>query len=350
MLAALYSGLLALPLALAWWTGIAAANSFWREAVSITGLVGCAMLLLQFVTSGRYELLSGGVGIDVTMAFHKWAARLLLTIVILHPLLLQFPISLDRLDMFWVGLGAALSAPRYLTGTVALVLVIVVVIFAVLRDRLPAPYEVWRASHALMALAAVWLAVLHGIGVGTYSDAGTLSVLWPALAVVATALLLGDHLVKSYRMRRQGWKVSSNRKVADRMWELVVAPDQDQQPLRYRAGQFAWITCAPKRLLLLDHPFSIASSPAAGGNLTFIIKEIGDFIRHIREVKPGCPIGIDGPHGGFALNDRHADAVVLIAGGVGIAPVLGILRDLQTRGDKRPVRLIYAAGGANLDD
>jgi len=343
-LAIFYSAMLALPLALAWSTGIAPAASFWREAVSITGLVGCMMLLLQFVTSGRFELLSGSVGIDVTMGFHKWAARLLLVIVILHPLLLQFPLTGDRLGMFWTRLGAALTSPRYQTGTIALVLVVLVVLLAALRDRLPAPYEVWRASHGLLALAAIWLAVLHAIGVGTYSDAGVLGVLWPALAVVATALLLGVHLIKSFRMRRQGWRIRSNRKLADRMWELVVEPTAAGRGLDYRAGQFAWITFAPRRLLLLDHPFSLASSPAAGPELIFVIKEAGDFTRHIGEFEPGRAVGIDAPHGSFTLDDRDADAVVLIAGGVGIAPILGLLRDLKACGDTRPIRLIVAAG------
>jgi predicted ferric reductase len=343
-LAVVYSLMLASPLSLAWWTGISPATSFWREAVSITGLVGCMMLVLQFLTSGRYETLSGGVGIDVTMGFHKWAARFLLVIVVLHPVLLQFPLTGDRLDTFWLRLGAAVTAPRYLTGTVALVLVVLVVLLGILRDRLPAPYEIWRASHGLMVLAAVWLAVLHAIGVGTYSQAGALAVLWPALATVATALLLGVHLVKSFRMRRQGWRIVANRKIADRMWELTVAPEKGRPGLDYRAGQFAWITFAPRRLLLLDHPFSIASSPAAGPNLVFVIKEIGDFTRHIGELEPGRAVGVDAPHGSFTLDDRDADAVVLVAGGVGIAPILGILRDLAARGDRRPVRLIYAAG------
>jgi predicted ferric reductase len=343
VLAVAYSGILALPLALAWRTGIAPANNIWRELVSTTGLVACAMLLLQFVTSGRYETLSGRVGIDVTMAFHKWAARLLLAVVILHPLLLQLPVSFDNLGLFFTRLGTALTSSRYLTGTIALVLVILVVTVGLLRDRLPVPYEVWRASHWLMVLATVWLAVLHAIGVGTYSGAGVLRVLWPVFAVLATALLLGVHLIKTFRMRSQGWQIRSVRKVADRMWELIVGPAGSKR-LAYKAGQFAWITFAPRRLLLLDHPFSIASSPAAGDDIIFVIKESGDFTRHIGEFEPGRKVGIDAPHGSFTLDQLEADAVVLIAGGVGVAPILGLLRDLAARGDKRPVRLIYAAG------
>jgi predicted ferric reductase len=341
-LAVVYSVLLAAPLAIAWASGIEPFDSWW-EATSATGLVGATMLMLQFVTSGRYETLSGRVGIDVTMAFHKWAARILLVVVILHPLVYQFPISFDQLGDFFDRLGHTLIAPRYLSGTVALAFVFIVVTLALLRNRLPIPHEIWRASHGLMVLATAWIVAMHAIGVGSYSRTGVLSVVWPALAVIATALLLGVHLIKSYRMRRQRWRVVSNRKAANRLWELVIAPEGGHR-LSFDAGQFAWITFAPRRFLLLDHPFSIASSPLAADTLTFLIKESGDFTNHIGEIEPGRQVGLDAPHGSFTLAGRDADAVVLIAGGVGVAPIMGLLRDLAARHDPRPVRLIYAAG------
>jgi NAD(P)H-flavin reductase len=93
----------------------------------------------------------------------------------------------------------------------------------------------------------------------------------------------------------------------------------------------------------MDHPFSIADSPTRPG-LSLIIKEMGDFTRQIGTLKPGTPIGIDGPYGEFAVQEHKADAVLLLAGGVGIAPIMGILRDMAARRDPRPVRLAYAAG------
>ncbi len=342
ILAVAYSLILAAPLAIAWVSGMQPFSSWW-EATSATGLVGLTMLMLQFVTSGRYETMSGRVGIDVTMAFHKWAARILLVVVIAHPLLPHFPFSFDQMGAFFGDVGAMMVRPRYLSGTVALGFVIIIVVLALLRNRLPIPHEIWRASHGLMVLATVWIVAMHAIGVGTYSRDGLLRLLWPALAVVATALLLGVHLIKTYRMRHLPWRVVSNRKAANRLWEVKISPEGSHR-LHFTAGQFAWITFAPRRLLLLDHPFSIASSPLGGETLTFLIKELGDFTRHIGEIEPGRLVGLDAPHGSFTLADRDADAVVLIAGGVGVAPIMGLLRDLQARADKRPVRLIYAAG------
>ncbi len=51
---------------------------------------------------------------------------------------------------------------------------------------------------------------------------------------------------------------------------------------------------------------------------------------------------VDGPHGAFTT-DRHPEAAgfVFLAGGVGIAPLMSMLRTLAERRDPRPVHLIY---------
>ncbi len=49
-------------------------------------LTAAALLFLQFLSSGRYESLSGRIGIDCTMGFHRIAAIVLLVLALLHPL------------------------------------------------------------------------------------------------------------------------------------------------------------------------------------------------------------------------------------------------------------------------
>jgi predicted ferric reductase len=91
-----------------------------------------------------------------------------------------------------------------------------------------------------------------------------------------------------------------------------------------------------------EHPFSIASSARRRLRLNFTIKELGDFTRRIGTVVPGQIAYLDGPYGSFSV-DRHPNAdYVFIAGGIGIAPMMGMLRTLADRGDRRPLRLIYA--------
>lgn len=51
---------------------------------------------------------------------------------------------------------------------------------------------------------------------------------------------------------------------------------------------------------------------------------------------------MEGPYGAFTLDDG-AEGAAFIAGGVGITPVISILRTLRDRGDRRPLRLVYGS-------
>lgn len=62
---------------------------------------------------------------------------------------------------------------------------------------------------------------------------------------------------------------------------------------------------------------------------------------HLRTGHARTRVAVDGPHGSFVV-PPEASPVILIAGGVGIAPLLGILEEAAARRDARPYRLLYA--------
>jgi ferredoxin-NADP reductase len=74
----------------------------------------------------------------------------------------------------------------------------------------------------------------------------------------------------------------------------------------------------------------------------FTIRHSGDFTRALRELRPGSPVWVDGPHGAFTPDDAGT-GVVMIAGGVGVTPMMSILRTAAHRGDRRPYRLVVVA-------
>ena len=338
-LALAYVVALTVPLVLAYLYGRSHALG-WREATAATGMVAGVALVLQFVTSGRFEFLSGRIGIDVTMAFHKWSAKVLVLMVIVHPLTFVIPNILADPSRTLDWLLYVFFDRRFLTGTVSGAATILLVVMALNRQKLKR-YGAWRATHGLLALAAVVFLVLHILRAGHYARFFPLDALWPMLAIVVLASALTVYGDRALRMVLTKWRVAGNRKIADGLWELTLS-HQAGKGLRYRAGQFAWIAFGGRRLPLFDHPFSIASAPSAGNDLSFIIKESGDFTGGIGTIAVGTKVGIDAPHGSFVLDEDSADPLLLVAGGVGIAPILAILRELSARGDRRPVRLVYA--------
>jgi predicted ferric reductase len=72
-----------------------------------------------------------------------------------------------------------------------------------------------------------------------------------------------------------------------------------------------------------------------------VIKELGDFTRTVGQITPGTRAYVDGPHGNLVVSDHAEPGIALIAGGVGIAPLMGLLRQLRHEKDERPTMLIY---------
>jgi predicted ferric reductase len=111
---------------------------------------------------------------------------------------------------------------------------------------------------------------------------------------------------------------------------------------RFQPGQFAWINIWYTPFADTEHPFSYSSSAEQTDRIEFTIKELGNFTRTIKQVPVGKRVYIDGPYGAFVPDDHPAyKGYVFIAGGVGITPIMGILRTLADRGEQKPLLLFY---------
>jgi 3-phenylpropionate/trans-cinnamate dioxygenase ferredoxin reductase subunit len=127
------------------------------------------------------------------------------------------------------------------------------------------------------------------------------------------------------------------------VWSLVLRP-KGHEGMPFQPGQFAWITLDISPFRMREHPFSMSSSAEQPDRLEFGIKALGDFTNTIKDVKPGTKAYLDGPYGVFTI-DRYEDAAgfVLIAGGIGITPMMSMLLTHADRQDERPFLLIYAS-------
>jgi predicted ferric reductase len=332
----LYAGLAMFPLAVAW-ADAQPSRGFYYELSTGLALTGFALLLLQFLTSGRFDFLTGRVGIDLTMRLHQLIARTITLFLVVHPFLYAI----------WPGEGGPLARvvqmfaePSFLSGAVAWVLLLLIVGAGVFRDRLPGTYELWRASHGVGALVMAGAGVHHALVLGRHSAHPVIAGFWIVLLVVAALSLLTVYVFRPLALRRRPFRLVANEKAGDRLWELTVEPVGSFAP-RLIAGQFYWVTFGSSPFLLREHPFSASSAPAELPRVRFLIKESGDFTNTSGSVPVGTPAFLDGPRGIFTLEGRAADGIGLVAGGVGIAPVLSILRELRARRDPRPVRLLY---------
>jgi predicted ferric reductase len=338
-LVALYAACAVAPLALA---ALSAPreNDFLAELGIGLGLMAYAMLLAQFISSGRFAALSGRVGIDRTMRFHQLSARVLAVFVLLHPLVPRIPTEAAMLPMAAQMLSIMFTAPHLRSGVLAWGLLLLGVVIAIWRHRLPLNYEAWRALHVVGAIAIAAAGAHHMFTVGSYSATPPLFWFWCALLAIAFASFVFVYWVRPLLLWRMGYHVTGNREVAPGVHELAFEPTKGRG-LRFHAGQFAWLNLKP--VPLFDHPFSLCSSPTEAPRVRMLIRSRGDFTGRLQHIPIGTPVRLDGPHGHFTLTGQDVPSLCFIAGGIGISPIMSMLRDLYAHQDARPVTILYAA-------
>lgn len=328
-----------LPLGLAW-VGASQARSFWDELASGAGMLAFAIILVEFVLSGRFRSVSRRLGMDVTMRFHQLIARTAVVLALIHPFLYQTGFNPQRPWDVTRQLTLTPDIESLGSGIVAWILLTPFILLSISRDKLPYKYETWRLMHGLGALLIAALVLHHALAAGRYSQGPVLGSVWTVLFATAVISVMYVYLVEPALQRRKAWVVHSVRPVALKTWELSLDP-VNHSGLQYEAGQFAWLNVGNSPFSLYENPFSISSAPASGGRLQFMIKELGDFTKTIGRIKPGTRAYVDGPHGNLIVSGRHEPGIALIAGGVGIAPLISILRQLQLEKDQRPTTLVY---------
>jgi predicted ferric reductase len=310
------------------------------------GLLATSMLVCAVVLPSRLRSLTRTFGIDGVLGIHRFVGLAVTLLVGLHIVLVVLT-NPANLALFNV-----MSAPnRARAATGATVALGALIALTMLRRRLQHRYEVWRWVHLALAGSALVLSALH--------------IWWlnhlvrnPSMRAMFVILALGVLVVLGYRWlwlpvfgAGREYMVRELRPESATVSTLVLEPRRDAcngprrgyRTLEFAPGQFAWIRLSPS-VRSQEHPFTIASSAHLGLWTEFTIRHSGDFTNEIRLLKPGDSVWVDGPHGAFTLDLRRTTGLVMIAGGVGITPMMSMLRTLAHRRDQRPHRLLMVAG------
>jgi predicted ferric reductase len=192
-------------------------------------------------------------------------------------------------------------------------------------------------------MAAMVLGLAHAIGVSYYLSLFWKIILWSGIVLTALLLMGYVRLIKPLMMTRKPYLVEDVVSQRGEVWSLVLRP-HGHNGITFDPGQFAWITLDISPFRMREHPFSMSSSGDHAERLEFSIKALGDFTKRIKDVKPGTKAFLDGPYGVFT-SDRYWDSAgfVMIAGGIGITPMMSMLRTAVERKDDRPFLLIYSS-------
>lgn len=123
----------------------------------------------------------------------------------------------------------------------------------------------------------------------------------------------------------------------------LVSPDGGALPFTYLPGQFLTLS-VPEAGKTVKRSYTIASSPTQQHYCEITVKreDQGVASRHLHdEVSEGTLLEVSAPSGKFTFNGEAGDSIVLVGGGVGITPMMSVIRYLTDISWGGQIHLLY---------
>ena len=119
----------------------------------------------------------------------------------------------------------------------------------------------------------------------------------------------------------------------------------DRKPFSFHPGQFVMLS-------VFGHgevPIGISTSSKEKGYFEVAVRSVGGVTKKINSLAVGDTLGVGGPFGnGFPLDQIKGKDVVLVAGGIGLAPLRSLIRHIER--DKNLVKSLTILNGARSVD
>ena len=88
--------------------------------------------------------------------------------------------------------------------------------------------------------------------------------------------------------------------------------------------------------------YSIASSPTQKKYMDITMNLVGEFTKKLWQTKAGNYLLFKGPYGKFYFDEAMSNDLVLIGGGLGITPLMSIIRYCNDKSLKNKIILVYS--------
>lgn len=286
--------------------------------------LGAASLILMSISqimatrAKGLELIFGGL--DRMYLLHKWIGVSAMVFMMLH----------DTIDAEMRNLGAQtfLSDLAEESGEFALYGLLILVVISLTTF---VPYELWKKTHKFIGLFFAMSAFHFAFISKPFANTDLLGLYINGFCALGVFCYLYGLLFHGFLTRKHPYSVS---RISTDQGVTTLNLTPQKRGLKHKAGQFAFLSALDE-----THPFTIASGPKDGRELTFCMKSLGDFTKRLtHHLKEGDTVHLSRPFGTFKL--PRTKKQVWIAGGIGVTPFLAWLDSLADD-DPRDIHLFY---------
>jgi predicted ferric reductase len=303
------------------------------------GVLAASVIICTVVLPSRLRSLTAAFGIERVLKSHRYLGSLALFLVLVHLafVLLDDPNNV-RLLIPWE------APPRARAATAATVALAIMWVMAVARRRLGQRYESWRWIHVVLGMVVFGGGALHVLWLDHLVRDEYMRDWFEASLALVVLVLLYRWVWRPLIAVRNAYVIDEVRHESASVSTLALRPLRSRhRGLQFDPGQFAWIRLDSPFGTRENHPFTIASGAHRPRELEFTVRHAGDYTTMLAQLTPGRRVYIDGPHGSFTVDARRSQGLVLIAGGVGITPMMSMLRTLAHRRDEHRHVLVVGA-------
>ena len=152
------------------------------------------------------------------------------------------------------------------------------------------------------------------------------------------ATILAEHPTGA--MTPQLFRVAAREQDTTDTWTLTLETTSSE-PLVIGPGQFMMVYAFG----IGEVPISVSGPPNKPGPVVLTVRAVGAVTRAICASRPGATLGLRGPFGNtWPVDDAVGGDVVVIAGGIGLAPLRPVvLHALRHQDDFRRIEVLYGA-------
>lgn len=293
---------------------------------SVSAVVGTSLMLFLLLLIARWPVLERAYGQDRLVTWHKKVAPWSLWLIATHVVLIITANALEA-DTAWLGgLGVVLREnPGIVLAIAGLLAMVTAGVTSWRRVRGPLRHETWWTVHLVTYLGVV-LAFFHQVVAGDTFSGGAARTFWVGLYALVLALIAWNRvLLPILRSARHRLVITEVIRESDDVVSVWMT-GRNLVRLRLLPGQFLNFRFAYPGLAYEAHPFSV--SAAEGDRLRITVKALGDGSTALAALAPGTRVTFEGPYGVVTPARAEGSRIVLVAGGVGIGPIVSLVHGM----------------------
>jgi predicted ferric reductase len=305
----------------------------------VSALAGTYAALIGVLFMSRAPWLDQVFGADALRGYHRWIGFITVWGLAAHAVTSTLAYAGGSLARFVPEVvDLVMTVPGMLGAVVSMGLFGLVAVTSVKAARRRLSYETWHGIHLYIYLAMAF-GFLHQLTIGAdFVDDPVATGFWVALYVAAFAPLL---------LHRVAWPIWTTMRYRPRVAAIVPESEtvfslyvsgRNLDRLPVRAGQFFVVRALTRNDWMHGHPFSVSAAPN-GNWLRFTVKRFGEGTRSLGALPVGTRLALEGPYGAVHGARRTGRRLLMIAGGIGIAPVRAMAESFS-----------YAPGDVDLVD